>query len=479
MQCLLGFLWQVPAALNQPSTSLHSLSAEADALWRQHRERQHLQREHVTAAASRPRPKAAAAQASIPAAEPARTTPALRGEEAAAGGSSGGGGSKRPRKEKGERRRQHTAAAAEAAAAVEHGRSGQAEAPTCAAELQQQPATKKKRQRQKEKGSSSTPAGLGAPPSAAVPRQAAPAAAPAAQGHQPPAKKRRREAGSSKPAAAGTDAAPHAAEAAAQEQQSPPCDPYSGAFAAFRPQAAAAEGQQQGFQPAERPPASGTQRGAFSVAFAAFAPAPAPAAVALAAAAPAAAAPVAAAVARTRPPAANRRWRPEADAELQHLAGSAEHRQRVLGSAELDWETIGRHFGRSASAVQDHYCRLRRAASGVQPAAGSAIAAGSKRTAPSEEAGRLVGSGSTAAAAAQPVRAAITIGLPPPAAQQHESPPFVGAHPVASSRLPWASHAMIQSKLWHLASCASRAAAAAAHDVTRIWCSLHGKGGWM
>ena len=290
-------------------------------------------------------------------------------------------------------------------------------------------------------------------------------------------KRRRQEAGSSAHAAPHAGPRVHAAEAPAleQPQQSAPYDPYSGAFAAFRPQAAAAEGQQQGSRSVEQPPASGAQRGPFSGAFAAFAPAAAPAAVVPAAAAPDAAAPgaVAAVTEGAHPHYANRRWRPEADAELQQLAGSAEHRQRVLGSAELDWEAIGRHFGRSARAVQDHYYRLRRAASGVQLAA---MAAGRKRTAPSGEAGRLVGSGS---AAAHPVRAAITIGLPPPAAQQHESPPFVGVYPAASSRLPWVSKARIQSKLWHLASCASRAAAAAAHDVARIWCLKHGKGGWM
>ncbi|KAL4457983.1 hypothetical protein ABPG75_012848 [Micractinium tetrahymenae] len=64
----------------------------------------------------------------------------------------------------------------------------------------------------------------------------------------------------------------------------------------------------------------------------------APAATAGATATAAAAAPGA------RPDNARKRWRPEADRELQRLAEDAGHRQALLGSPALDWAAIGRHL---------------------------------------------------------------------------------------------------------------------------------------
>ena len=83
------------------------------------------------------------------------------------------------------------------------------------------------------------------------------------------------------------------------------------------------------------------------------------------------AAAVAAAVA-AQPPSSKRRWQPEADAELLQLAGSADHRQRLLGSVELDWEAVGRHFGRSGRAVQDRYRMLSKEAGRMDASASSA-----------------------------------------------------------------------------------------------------------
>ena len=159
----------------------------------------------------------------------------------------------------------------------------------------------------------------------------------------------------------------------------------------------------------------------------------------------------------------------------------------MLGSSELDWAAIGAHFGRSARAAQAHYQVLTRA-SGAKPTAGSAAvaaAAGSQRGEEQQVAARCghstpeAGAGQhfsrNSGSAPQPVRAAITIGLPPQA-EQHESPPFVGVEHKKGRYLPWAGKAVINGKACHLASCAGRAGAAAAYDVARMWCKLHGQG---
>ena len=60
-------------------------------------------------------------------------------------------------------------------------------------------------------------------------------------------------------------------------------------------------------------------------------------------------------------------------------------------------------------------------------------------------------------------------------AQQQESPPFVGVFSRAG--VGYLTSSRIDRKLHQLARCATRAEAAAAHDLGLIWKRLHGKGG--
>ena len=63
------------------------------------------------------------------------------------------------------------------------------------------------------------------------------------------------------------------------------------------------------------------------------------------------------------------------------------------------------------------------------------------------------------------------------AAQQQESPPFVGVScSISGAKRPWRSTTGIDSKQHQFGGCATRAEAAAAHDLALIWKRLHGKG---
>ena len=62
------------------------------------------------------------------------------------------------------------------------------------------------------------------------------------------------------------------------------------------------------------------------------------------------------------------------------------------------------------------------------------------------------------------------------AAQQQESPAFVGVFSTRSAVRPWRTGTSIDSKQYQLGGCATRAEAAAAHDLALIWKRLHGKG---
>jgi hypothetical protein len=106
-----------------------------------------------------------------------------------------------------------------------------------------------------------------------------------------------------------------------------------------------------------------------------------------------------------------------------------------------------------------------RAMSDQAAAAGSG---GSNQPARGQQGG---GGGAPAAAAAAAAGTSLA------AARQHqESPQFVGVYKSNNARLPWCANFIMDGKKYQLGCCATRAEAAAAHDLALIWKRLHGKG---
>ena len=105
---------------------------------------------------------------------------------------------------------------------------------------------------------------------------------------------------------------------------------------------------------------------------------------------------------------------------------------------------------------------------GSQEAAGSAGRGGSGGSGGSSQpAFRQQGGGGAAA-----TEAGMSAG-----AQRQESPQFVGVFNSGRAARPWSVKIRIDAKKYGIASCTTRAEAAAAHDLALIWKRLHGKGG--